>query len=77
MGLNEGARAKWKLNDYTLRARIREGDAFRYIGQDPERSSAVRAGFDLTRSELLRLEVRGIDYDIVSPSEVFAVLRRY
>lgn len=42
---------RWKLNDGMLRARMNEGDAFRYIGQDPLRPPADRAMFDLTRSE--------------------------
>ena len=68
------ARQQWKLNDGALRARINEGDTFRYIGQDPLRNPALRTEFDLTRSELLRLNSRGIPYETVSPSEVMSVL---
>ncbi len=70
-------RQRWKLNDGMLRARINEGDSFRYIGRDADRPPSVRAGFDLTGSELLRLNSRGIPYDIVSPAEVFKILGRY
>jgi hypothetical protein len=66
-------RQQWKLNDGALRARIREGDAFRYIGRDPRRSGAARP-FDLTGSELLRLTERGVRYDVVPSSEVLRVL---
>ena len=65
---------RWKLNDGMLRARIKEGDAFRYIGQDPLRAPADRAMFDLTRSELLRLDSRNIPFQVVSPAEVQTVL---
>jgi hypothetical protein len=68
-------RQQWKLNDGALRARIREGDAFRYIGRDPERSGAERL-FDLTGSELLWLTERGVRYDLVPASEVLRVLGR-
>jgi hypothetical protein len=70
-------RQRWKLNDGMLRARINEGDSFRYIGRDPGRPASVRSGFDLTGSELLRLNSRGIPYDVVSPAEVFKILGRY
>ena len=43
---------RWRLNDGALRARIKEGDTFTYIGQDPRRKIADRVRFDLTRSEL-------------------------
>ena len=39
---------RYQLNDGMLRARIGEGDDFRYIGQDPLRPPDVRARFDLT-----------------------------
>jgi hypothetical protein len=65
---------RWKLNDGMLRARITAGDAFRYIGQDPLRNPALRAQFDLTGSELLRLDSRNIPYEIVPPIEVQTVL---
>lgn len=68
------AREKWKLNDGLLRARIREGDTFRTIGQDPERM--VR-DIDLLRSELLRLTERGIPYETVAPDEIFKVIGRF
>jgi hypothetical protein len=67
---------RWRLNDGMLRARINEGDAFRYIGQDPLRNPAIRQQFDLTRSELLRLESRGVPYQTVPRSEVINVLGR-
>lgn len=67
---------RWKLNDGALRTRINEGDNFRYIGQDPYRSPAQRTQFDLTRSELLRLQERNVPYETVSPSEVQSVLGR-
>jgi hypothetical protein len=67
---------RWRMNDGALRARINEGDSFRYIGQDPFRPPVVRSQFDLTRSELLRLQDRGIPYEGVSPSEVQSVLGR-
>lgn len=68
---------RWKLNDGQLRARINEGDDFRYIGQDPDRSPLLRQQFDLTRSELLRLQDRGVPYDLVSPDEVFKTIGRW
>ena len=68
-------RQQWKLNDGALRARIREGDALRYSGRDPERSRAA-SRFDLTGSELLRLTERGVRYDVVPSSEVLRVLGR-
>ncbi len=70
------AQQRYKLNDGMLRARINEGDSFRYIGQDPLRNPALRTQFDLTGSELLRLNSRGIPYETVSPSEVMSVLGR-
>jgi hypothetical protein len=69
-------REQWKLNDGMLRARVNEGDSFRYIGIDPNRPADVRARFDLTRSELLRLDSRGIGYETVSAAEVFKVIGR-
>lgn len=68
---------RWRLNDGQLRARINEGDDFRYIGQDPDRSPLLRQQFDLTRSELLRLGDRGIPFDFVSPDEVFKMIGRF
>ncbi len=65
---------RYKLNDGQLRARINEGDDFRYIGQDPARPPDVRARFDLTRSEILRLQERGIPYETVAPEEVAKIL---
>ncbi len=67
---------RWKLNDGALRARINEGDAFRYIGIDPARKPAVRARFDLTGSELLRLNEREIPFESVSPAKVLSVIGR-
>lgn len=69
-------RQRWRLNDGMLRARIGEGDNFRYIGQDPLRPPEIRSRFDLTRSELLRLDDRGVPYDVVSPLEVFKTIGR-
>ena len=71
------SKERWHRNDGQLRSRTREGDAFRYIGIDPERSPTARSRFDLTRAELLRLQDRGITYETVSPEEVFSVLGRY
>jgi RHS repeat-associated protein len=65
---------RWKLNDGALRARINDGDLFRYIGQDPFRNPLLRQEFDLTGSELLRLNDRGIPFQIVSPQEVMSLL---
>jgi hypothetical protein len=67
---------QYRLNDGALRSRIRAGDRFRYIGQDPYRDAAVRRRFDLTRSELDRLQERGIDVEFVSRDEIYDVLRR-
>jgi RHS repeat-associated protein len=67
---------RWKLNDGMLRARINQGDAFRYIGRDPKRWLTNRQRFDLTGSELLRLEGRAVPYEIVSPEEVFEAIGR-
>jgi len=68
------SKQRWRLNDGQLRARINEGDDFRYIGRDPYRDPASRQSFDLTRSELLRLDDRGIPYDEVSWQEVSKLL---
>jgi len=68
---------RWKLNDGTLRARINEGDSFRYIGKDINRPDSVRRQFNLTGSELLRLNERGVPYGVVSPEEVFNTIGRY
>lgn len=67
---------RWKLNDGALRARINEGDSFKYIGQDPFRNPLQRQQFDLTGSELLRLNERGIPYQTVSPQAVQSVIGR-
>ena len=67
---------RWRLNDGALRARIGEGDTFRYIGRDPFRDPALRTQFDLTGSELLRLQERGIRYQTVPASEVQRVIGR-
>jgi len=67
---------RWKLNDGMLRARINEGDAFLYIGIDPLRNPAMRIQFDLTGSELLRLEGRNVVYQVVSPGKVQSVIHR-
>ncbi|HVF06356.1 MAG TPA: DNRLRE domain-containing protein [Frankiaceae bacterium] len=70
-------RQKWKLNDGQLRARIREGDDFRYIGPDEGRTDAQRLKFDLTGSELLRLDERGVPYETVSKYEVRKTIGRW
>ncbi len=67
---------RWKLNDGTLRGRIKEGDNFRYIGQDPYRDPALRRQFDLTRSELQRLQDRSVPFERISPQEIQRVLDR-
>jgi len=64
---------QWKANDALLRTRIGEGDDFTYIGQDPRRPASDR-GFDLTRSELLRLQDRNVDVNWVDPANVYEVL---
>jgi hypothetical protein len=70
------SRQRWSLNDGTLRARINQGDTFRYIGQDPYRPAVFRKQFDLTGSELLRLNERGVPFESVSPSEIQLILGR-
>ena len=67
---------RWKLNDGTLRARINEGDSFQSIGRDAYRDPALRRQFDLTGSELLRLNERGIPYETISPSTVRQIIGR-
>jgi hypothetical protein len=69
-------RQRWKANDSALRRRIREGDSFGYIGRDPDRSDRARRRFDLTGSELLRLNERGIPYEIIPRSRVRQVIGR-
>lgn len=69
-------RQRWKLNDGALRTRIGEGDSFRYIGPDPYRNPALRQQFDLTGSELLRLQDRGIPFQTVAPDAVQSILGR-
>jgi hypothetical protein len=68
---------RYALNDGMLRARINQGDDFQYIGQDPLRPPEWRAQFDLTGSELLRLESRGVPYDAIPPEDVFKMIGRY
>lgn len=67
---------RYKANDGTLRQRINEGDQFRYIGRDSLRDPLERRNFDLTGSEILRLEDRGIPYEVVAPEEVYNVIGR-
>jgi hypothetical protein len=67
---------RYHANDGALRARINEGDSFRYIGQDPTRPEGLREQFDLTRSEIIRLEERGVPYEVVSHTEVVSVIGR-
>jgi RHS repeat-associated protein len=68
-------RQRWKLNDGALRVRINEGNSFKYIGRDPYLDPMRRKQFDLTKSELFRLEERGVSYRFISRSEVLWVLR--
>lgn len=70
------AQQRYRLNDGQLRARIREGDDFAYIGTDPGRTPAQRAVFDLTRSELLRLNERAVPFRVVPPKEVVSTIGR-
>jgi RHS repeat-associated protein len=67
---------RWKLNDGILRARIKEGDNFLFIGRDPYRDPLLRKQFDLTGSELLRLNERGIPFETSSPSNVKQLIRK-
>jgi len=55
---------RYYLNDRALRIRINAGDAFEYIGRDPNRVGP--RGFDLTGSELLRLSDRGIPFTTIN-----------
>lgn len=70
------SRQRWKVNDGALRKRVREGDLFRYIGQDPDRPDWMRRKFDLTGSELLRLRERGVPFEVVPNREVQRVIGR-
>lgn len=65
---------RYALNDRMLRARISAGDFFQYVGQDPARSPLARQQFDLTRSELLRLDYMGIDYLMVPEDFVLKMI---
>jgi len=67
---------RWKLNDGALRTRIGEGDNFQYIGRDPYRDPLLRQLFDLTGSEILRLESRGTPYQIIPLSTVEKTIGR-
>lgn len=67
---------KYKLNDGEIRKRIGEGDRFSYIGQDMSRPDEMRRKFDLTGSELLRLNDRGVGYDKVPTDMVKAIIGR-
>ena len=69
-------RERYRANDGALRQRIGEGDTFSYIGRDPDRPDWVRQRFDLTGSEILRLEERGVPYEIVERAQVTAVIGR-
>ena len=66
-------RQRWKANDGALRTRINAGDFFRYIGRNPSREAT---GFDLTGSELLRLDSRGVSYEEFSRADVYKVIGR-
>jgi len=67
---------QYKFNDGALRSRIKEGDSFRYIGRDAFRDPAERKRFDLTGTELLRLQDRGVPYQAVPRSQVQRMLPR-
>lgn len=67
---------RYHANDGALRERINQGDRFEYIGHDPARPQHIRDRFDLTRSELLRLEERGVPYEVISREDVIAVIGR-
>lgn len=67
---------RYKLNDGQLRKFLSEGYDVRYIGRDRQRSESQRSGFDLTGSELLRLESRGKPYETVSRDEVQRTIGR-
>jgi hypothetical protein len=65
---------RWRANDGLLRTRINEGDAFAYIGRDPNRNPSASSGFDLTGSELLRLQDRNIQVNRVDRVNIYEVL---
>jgi hypothetical protein len=68
---------RYRMNDGALRTRIREGDSFVYIGIDIARPATIREGFDLTASELLRLQVMGVPYTTISPANIMNAIGRY
>ncbi len=69
---------RWKLNDGALRQRINAGDKVTYIGRDntpdPIRE-ANRKRFDLTGSEILRLQDRNVQVNQVPESVVQGTVR--
>jgi hypothetical protein len=65
---------RYALNDRMLRTRISAGDSFQYIGQDAARSPLLRQQFDLTASELLRLDYMGIPYEVISSHFVIKMI---
>jgi hypothetical protein len=64
------------MNDGAPRKRINEGDNFVYISIDPFRPAKYRRMFDLTGSELLRVEWKGVPYKTIPASEVQTVIGR-
>lgn len=73
---NLASKERWKMNDGALRKRINEGGDFVYIGIDPSHPAEFRRMFDLTGSELLRLEWKGVPYKTIPASEVQTVIGR-
>ncbi|MFN5945741.1 MAG: hypothetical protein ACK5Q4_00355 [Phycisphaerae bacterium] len=69
-------RDRYKLNDGTLRSRLKEGDNIESIGRDPRRPEALRKKFDLTGAELLRLKDRGVPVREVPAEVVKSVIGR-
>jgi len=65
---------QYKLNDGQIRARIKEGDIFEYIGKNPKRSEVERKAFDLTGSEILRLKDRGVSYTLAPEEKILEIL---
>ncbi len=70
------AKEKYKLIDGAIRQRINKGHNFKTLGEDKYRDPMLRSEQDLLRSEYLRLDERGIGYNIVSPFEVRNLIKR-
>lgn len=70
------AQQRYRLNDGAIRARAAGGGTFEYIGIDVLRDPLSRAGFDLTASELLRLDVLGVPHTTVSPANIMHLIGR-